>query len=166
MDVTLVTATRADRHVFERLLQLYEYEYSENAEIDLDADGLFPTVDTKAIWQPDYHVFFIKVSGKFAGFALVTRHQSYVGEGETYLIDEFFVLRRYQRRGVGEHVARSLFDRFPGRWEVSQLPQNVAAKTFWWRVIDRYTAGRFQETELDNERWRGPVQAFTSGARD
>jgi len=80
----------------------------------------------------------------------------------TYLIDEFFVLRKYRRRGVGAHVARTVFDRFPGHWEVSELRENTAAQAFWRRVIGRYTGGNFREVELDSPRWRGPAPAFES----
>lgn len=154
--------TRADAPLVERLLQLYEYDYSEYAThpVDVDARGLFPTVDLEALWRPEHHVFLIDVDGATAGFAFVTRHESYVGEGETWEFAEFFVLRRYRRRGVGERAARLALERFPGRWEVSELRVNVAAQAFWRRVIGRYTGGDYREVELDDGRWRGPVQAF------
>jgi predicted acetyltransferase len=65
---------------------------------------------------------------------------------------------------VGEHVARTLFDRFPGRWEVSELRDNLAAQAFWRRVIGRYTGSAYREVTLDDSRWRGPVQSFDSRA--
>jgi predicted acetyltransferase len=166
IEVRLVAATRADAPVVERLLQLYEYDYSEYAAhaVDVDARGLFTTVDTEAIWRPGYRVFLIEAGGKVAGFAFVTRDASHLGDDETWAIDEFFVLRRYRRQGVGERAARDLFDGFPGRWEVSELRENVAAQAFWRRVIDRYTGGRYREVELDDERWRGPVQGFEAPA--
>jgi predicted acetyltransferase len=164
MKITLVEASRADKVVVERLLQLYEYDYSEWGGVDVDSGGLYPTNDTDAMWRPSYHVFLIGVEGNLAGFAFVTRTPSHVDDGEVNSIDEFFVLRKYRRQGVGEHVARTLFNRFPGRWEVNQLRENVAAQAFWRRVIGRYNGGHYREVKLDNDRWRGPVQVFTSPA--
>ena len=77
---------------------------------------------------------------------------------------EFFVLRKYRGRGVGASVATQLFDRFPGKWEVRELAQNVAALAFWRAVIARYTDGRFVEVAWD-ERQRGPGQFFDSTDR-
>jgi len=69
------------------------------------------------------------------------------------------------RRGVGERAAAWLFERFRGPWEVRQRRENQAATAFWRRAIGRYAGGRFEELELDDERWRGPVQRFDSTRR-
>ena len=162
--IDLVVATQADRPLLERLLQLYEYDYSEYAGVDVDERGLFPTLDAGELLEPepDYHVFLIRVDGQVAGFACVTRHESYVELGESYLVDEFLVLRKYRRRGVGERVARTLFDRFPGRWDVGTVPGNRVAQAFWRRVIDRYTGDDFRELPDAGERWAGPIWSFES----
>lgn len=130
MDIALVTTTHADKPVVERLLQLYEYDYSEYGEVDIDPHGVFPTCEVESIWRPGYHVFLIMVGGNRAGFAFVTHGPALLDTGETNLVDEFFVMRKYRRRGVGEHVAHALFGRFPGRWGACQLRQNVAAQAF------------------------------------
>lgn len=153
----------ADRAVVERLLQLYEYDVSDFMDQDVDPDGLYRVMDPDAIWRAGWHVFLVTVEGKLAGFAFVARDASLLDAGASYLFEEFFVLRKYRRRGVGEHVARSLFDRFPGRWEVSTTHRHPVAPVFWRRVIDRYTGGRYREADSDSDRWRGPVWAFTSG---
>ncbi len=44
-----------------------------------------------------------------------------------------------------------------------QLAANVAAASFWRRAIAGYTDGHFHEERLDDKRWRGPVQRFSSG---
>jgi len=164
MHVEVITAMPEDKLVVERLLQLYEHDNSETIGSDVDPDGLYRLMDPDTIWRPGYHAFLVRVDGKLAGFAFVTRHQSYLGEGETYLVDEFFVMRKYRRQGVGEYVARTLFDRFPGRWEVSEVPLNLGGHAFWRRVIGRYTHGRFHEVHVDTSRWRGPVQSFESAS--
>ncbi len=49
---------------------------------------------------------------------------------------------------------------FPGKWEVRQEAQNLAAQLFWRNVIHEYTAGRYEERLVDNDLWNGPVQSF------
>jgi len=162
MHIEVITATPKDNLRVARLLQLYEHDSSEFFGADVAPDGLYRVMDTDALWQPGWHTFLVKVDDQLAGFAFVTRHQSYLGDDETYLMVEFFIMRKYRRQGVGEYVACTLFDRFPGRWEVSEWPTNFGAHVFWRRVIGRYTYGRFHEADLDTPRWRGLVQSFES----
>jgi predicted acetyltransferase len=61
-------------------------------------------------------------------------------------MSEFFVLRGHRGRGIGRRAVFALFDRFPGVWEISELPRNVPAIRFWRRVIGEYSHGRYRET--------------------
>ena len=68
---------------------------------------------------------------------------------------EFFVMRKYRRHGVGTFLARELFSRFPGAWQVRQMASNSAATAFWRRAIP---------VDFEQERLAdGPVQRFTIG---
>jgi predicted acetyltransferase len=75
-------------------------------------------------------------------------------------VDNFFVLRKYRRKGVGAAAAMRTFDMFPRKWEVRELAKNAAAIAFWRRTVAEYTRGRYVEVTFDDERWRGPVQSF------
>ena len=77
---------------------------------------------------------------------------------------EFFVMRKYRRRGVGKQMAFNVFDRLPGKWEVRQVAENNAGIAFWRRIILEYTGGNVQETLLAGEDWRGPAQSFDNRA--
>jgi hypothetical protein len=50
-----------------------------------------------------------------------------------------------------------------GDWEVRQLRANTQASLFWRCTIEAYTHGRFKETWMDDEHWRGRVQPFHNG---
>lgn len=164
MNIAVQQVSADFRPTVERLIQLYEYEISGRLGADLGDDGLYPTMNLEAIWRDPYRVFLVRAHAHLAGFALVTRHPSYIGTGETWLMNEFFVLRKYQRQGVGERAARLLFDQFPGHWEVAELAENVGARAFWRRVIGRYTGGQWRELTIENARWHGPVQSFDAQA--
>lgn len=154
VDVRIARTTSDDRARLDALLQLYVYDFSEMLPLDVDESGrfAFPPVEAD-------HAFLFRVDDKLAGFALVQERSRLTGAPVRDMA-EFFVMRRYRRRGVGEIAARWLFDALPGPWEVRQKAENVAAIAFWRRVIGAYTHGRFEETTMDDERWRGPVQRF------
>jgi predicted acetyltransferase len=82
-----------------------------------------------------------------------------------FWMDEFFVMQKYRRQGVGEHVATCLFDRFAGTWEVGEIPNNVNGQAFWRKVIGRYTGGHYEEQMPGAETWPGPIQVFNSARR-
>ena len=169
MDIAIVPATPADAPVLDRLRQLSAYDFSEYGGTDVDPNGVFGTTDTDNPYgldpdEADPVVFLIRVDGKLGGYAIVTRHDSYLDHGRPHLLSQFFVMRKYRRRGVGEHVARTLFDRFPGRWDVATNPGREPAQTFWRRVIGRYAEGTYREAAEGCERWDGPIWAFESKA--
>jgi predicted acetyltransferase len=160
MNVRVVAASSGDAELLRALFELYVYDFSELLALDVDSDGRFRTPPLDRYWSdPACHAFLVWVEDKLAGFALIHERSRLTGE-DRHDVAEFFVLRRYRRRGVGERVAISLFERFGGRWEVRQKPENTAATAFWRRVIGRYTGGRFEELTWDDDRWRGPVQRF------
>lgn len=147
MDVEVIEAALADKPVLRNLLELYQHDFSAFDDIDVGADGLYNYRYLDNYWtETDRHPLLLRVDGKWAGFALVR-------SGTPHDMAEFFVMRKYRRRGVGTVLARGVFARFPGVWQVRQMASNPAATAFWTRAIPVDFA---QET-LDH----GPVQRFT-----
>ncbi|MEO8900200.1 MAG: GNAT family N-acetyltransferase [Polyangiaceae bacterium] len=166
MDIELIRAPREATPVFDNLFQYYVYDFSEVIGAEVAADGRFASRSFDAYWEDAWrHPFLARVNGHYAGFALVHQRSHLSADPEVCDVGEFFVLRKYRRCGVGSALARQVFELFPGRWEVRQRLANEAATRFWRTVIADYTQGRFQETTLDTERWRGPVQSFDNAAR-
>ena len=161
MDVEVTPASAADRARLAALFELYVYDFSELLGLDVAEDGRFvaPQLDA-ALADPRCHPFLFRLHGKLAGFAIVEQRSRLSGDESIADMAQFFVLRKYRRRGVGEAAARRLFARFPGTWEVRQEAVNTAATAFWRRAIGRHTGGRFDELVVDDARWHGPVQRF------
>jgi predicted acetyltransferase len=72
---------------------------------------------------------------------------------------EFFVARPWRRRGIGAQAVRLLFDRFDGRWLITEHVRNTGAVKFWRGVVAAYTRGKFQERIVNGE----VQQHFESG---
>jgi len=168
MTLDLTPASELERPVLRQLMELYLYDFSEFDLADVGPYGLYEYPYLDQYWtEPDRHPFLLRVEGQLTGFALVMHYNYLTGErdpahGAAWVIAEFFIMRKYRRQGLGQAAACQLFDRFSGAWQVAQLRENTPATTFWRKVIDRYTAGKYQEQELDDERWCGPVQVFQS----
>jgi predicted acetyltransferase len=148
-----------------RLLQLYCYDFSEIVGLEIGHDGRFALPRPDSYWRDGrYAAFLIHAGGHLAGFAIVDSVSRLTGE-RVHDMNEFFVLRRHRRAGVGARAARLAFEAFPGRWEVREAALNTPAQAFWRTVIARFTGAPVDEVTLDDERWRGPVQRFVSPAR-
>ncbi len=144
--VEVLEATARDGPVLRQLLELYRHDFSEFDGSDVDEHGLYGYRHLDDyLGEPGRHSFLIKVDARWAGFALVRTLPPHD-------MTEFFVMRKYRRLGVGREVARQVFERFPGEWQVRQMASNPAATTFWRAVIPV----QFDEDVRED----GPLQRF------
>ena len=164
MDIELREASREDAPVLRRLRQLYLYDLGSIDGWDVGEDGLYGTAAfIENFWtDPKRRSVLVRVGGRLAGFVLIRDGAHFAGEG-TREISEFFVLRKYRRRGVGERVATRIFDMVPGKWELTELSSNVEAQAFWRRVIGRYTGHRF--ADMPRPDGKGQMQRFDNSRR-
>ncbi len=162
MKIELTPTSASDEPTLSRLVQLYAYDFSEFMEWDVSAEGLFYGGDPLALcWsEPWRHAYFFRADAMLAGFAIVDERSRLTKDPEVMDMSQFFVLRKYRRKGVGLACAAQVFDLYPRKWEVREVAKNVAATSFWRRAIGAYTRGEFVETQWDDARWRGPVQSF------
>jgi predicted acetyltransferase len=160
----------SERPTIEGLAQFYLYDFSEmepadSDEFDFDERGSYgPHFPPADYWtDAERHPLLIRLGEKLAGFALINTHSHRGGRVERNMA-EFFVARKFRRRGVASEAVRQILALYPGRWEVAVAERNLAAKAFWPRAIA--AAGVFGLTRLegDGEHWRGPIWTFQVGA--
>jgi predicted acetyltransferase len=153
MNIEVNPATIHERPIFRNLMELYLYDFSELVGADLSPMGLYDYPYLDHYWvDPERTPFLVRVDSNLAGFVLVTRYNYLTGLKDTWVMAEFFILRKYRRQGIGEYVARFIFTQFRGAWQVGQILENSSATTFWRKIISRFTQGDFQEHDLDNEK--------------
>jgi predicted acetyltransferase len=164
MNIEIKKVPLNQKPVLKRIFQLYLYDFNTYYDDDVDRFGLFKYPMLDKYWtNRGRFPFLIYADKKIAGFVLVNNH-SYLSKSRSgKSIAEFFVMPKYRGKDIGKTVAFSIFDMFPGKWEVSETHKNIPAQKFWRKVINEYTRGDFKETSLDDNRWRGPIQSFDSG---
>lgn len=149
MNITLSKATQEDKNTIQNLGRFYVYEMSRYCGFlptwETPSNGLFECIDLSSYCEkPDRYAFLIKVDDELAGFVLINKVGS--TSDVDWNIGEFFIVSKFQGKGVGRYVAELVFNKFPGVWETSQIPQNKAAIEFWDRVVSRYSHGQFEKS--------------------
>jgi predicted acetyltransferase len=160
-DWTLTDAREDERQLLDRLMQLYCYDFSEFDPDDVGEDGRFDSVSLDRYGrEPGYHAFLLRVRGRPAGFALVDEQSPLPDSAHRHYVHEYCVLRAYRRGGYGLAMAWEVFDRFPGLWQIEEIGPNLHAQSFWRRVIDLYTGGRYTERTMQARRFHLVIQEF------
>ena len=166
MQIEITEAKANDRPVVERLVQFYQYDFSEIMGGDAGDDGVYDYIALDETWSdPVAHTYLVRVDGALAGLAIVIARSHFTGATDVTYMDEFFVMRKYRRLGVGKEAATRLFDLFSGKWEVAVVAPNTGALGFWRQVIGEYTGGRYEERFEESDLWHGPVQTFDTRQR-
>lgn len=142
-------ASAADRVWLTNIYPLYLHDLSE-------FDETYYHLNDRGLWEPDHLPSWLQDDGDLPliivdagcrlGCALVNRVPSpHLPAGVDFRLAEFFILKRHRRQGIGKRVVFALFDRFVGRWQVSELVRNTPAIRFWRTVIGEYTHGQYEE---------------------
>ena len=154
MTIEIIDATAAHRDVLSRLMELYQYDFTEFTEEDVGGDGSFGyRYLDESLTEPGRHAHLLRIDGRWAGFALVREHVEFLDRREGIDMAEFFVLRKYRRKGAGERLATAMFDRYRGAWQVRVIGPNERARSFWRRVIHGYNDALVPEHEFPDGRW-------------
>lgn len=194
MDIQILEATEEAFPVVQNLVRFYIYDMSESMGWPCPEDGLYggcddlpeywwtgstpeelETINQKLAiripynihfdrWPTGYlgHPFIVRVDGELAGFALIK--QMNTNHAADYDVGEFFIVRKFRRKGIGKSVAHYLFDHFPGVWQVRQMMDHKLAQAFWRQVIADYSGKQYQESKQHIEEYSIDmiVQQFTS----
>jgi predicted acetyltransferase len=144
--------------VLSNLMELYSHDLSAAFSLELRADGRYGYERLPLYWsEPDRRFpFLVRCDRLLAGFALVTRGSPLSDDPNVFDVAEFFVVRRYRRRGIGRQAAVVLWNRFAARWTVRVSEENRQGCEFWASVVTEYTNGEFLEARrsVGQRAWR------------
>jgi predicted acetyltransferase len=136
------------------LFEHYCHDMSEWFDFDTGADGSY-SHDTASVWAGGYGAYLAKIGGSIAGFALIGSGADWLGDIGARDVHEFFVMRKFRRRGVGQAMATLLWNELPGEWLVRVFEANAPAVLFWRDAISDYSLGSFREERrfIDGRPW-------------
>jgi predicted acetyltransferase len=144
-NVELIPATIENYPVIQNMARFYVYDRSQYMGWGCSEDGMFDCIDFKHYFKTiDHKAFIIKVDDELAGFALLDK-TSLLGTAIDWNIGEFFIIAKFQSKGMGRQVAQQIFEQFQGAWTVAVMPQNVKASNFWYKIINDLTDGNFEK---------------------
>ena len=152
--------------VLRNLFEHYLHDMAEWFEIDTKADGSY-SYDTSSIWENGYDAYLAQVGDSIAGFALVGSAVEWLGDIGAHDVHEFFVIRRFRRRGFGQRMAALLWKERPGGWLVRVLESNAPAVLFWQTVISSHSRGSYEVERriVEGRPWRF-FRFVSSAAKD
>ena len=130
--------------ILRNLLEHYCHDMAEWFLFDANEDGNY-AYSTDKLWDADVHVYLAYAGRIPIGFALVGSAEIYTDEPRGKDLDEFFVVRRHRRSGLGRALATHAWDAYRGPWLVRVYQGNLPALPFWRRAIGAYTGGQFRE---------------------
>ena len=146
----IIPAAVEQQPIVANLLELYAHDFSEFHDIELGADARFGYKDLPLYWRdPNCHPLLVKTDSNLAGFVLVRKQLEISGDETIWDMAEFFVLRRYRRRGIGTDVAREVWRRFPGRWQVRVMQSNRDAHRFWEHAISAFAGQTIEPVSVE-----------------
>ena len=141
----VVEASRDDAPVLDKLLELYAYDFSEMLGLDISVGGSYFPGGWP--WVSNYErVWLLHANDRPVGFAIATLGSVIDGRADVWDMHEFFVVRRHRRTGAGLHLARTVWRRQPGTWDLRIIQSNGPALAFWRHAVQE--AGHALEPRL------------------
>ena len=154
----ILTITDLD---FFRLQQEYEYELAAITGYVQNANGFFDQEFLASTWSKyGYDIYLLEINELVAGFAVVNLSSMISDDPDIRDIAEFYIAPKFRNQKVGTRFALEIFFKYPGKWEVRQLPSLFNARNFWVRAIQSCKSKDYQEI-TDSPSWNGFVQKFS-----
>jgi predicted acetyltransferase len=142
--------------ILQNLFEFYDYEFSQYLDFEVNNEGLYRKAPVdKYLSEDSYSAYFIKSDGILVGFVIVNKNDSM----SLFEIEQFFILKKHNGKGIGKQAAFEIFDRYKGCWKITQIEKNYSAQAFWRSVIKEYSNGIYIEKNDEKQR---TVQEFVN----
>ena len=136
------------------LMEHYLHDMAEWFEFDSSEDGSYSR-STDHFWDQGLDVFLAYAGLIPIGFAIVGSAERWIDDDNARDLDEFFVVRRYRRKGIGLAFAEHVWKLYPGKWVVRVFQNNLPALPFWRMAVSGFTGDAYDEEirEVEGNRW-------------
>lgn len=151
----IVQVGKSKDRILRNLFELYLHDMAEWFEFDTTPKGNFAFPTRQEVWDKGVDVHLLYSAEIPVGFGLVGSAERFDGDPDVKDMDEFFVVRRYRRSGIGRELANHLWRQYPGRWLVRVFQRNLPAVPFWRSTVAAFTANKYDEqvVEVNGRPW-------------
>lgn len=161
VSITIEKIHISQKQHLRNLMSLYLHEISEYNRLNVLDNELIYEFDVMDLYfsKDGLDPFYILKDLKVIGFMLIQSSVSAQSESVDYVIHSMFIMKKYRRQGIGIQSIKSLFEKYPGRYSVSQLVSNQPAVLFWKDVYKKCGI-EFEEREVTEYDMRLVYQNF------
>ena len=140
LEIQVISASLEQALIIAQLCELYTYEMTDLADFDINDNGYFGYEELSLYWEDsNRYPFLVFVNKKLAGFVLIQKGSPIEISADTWDVAEFFIMRKYRKKGVGQFVIQEIWTKFKGRWQVRVWDNNRVAHAFWDAVIGDFS---------------------------
>lgn len=142
-------AALSDYPIIQNMARFYVYDLSRECgfiseDWNCPADGLYESFDFKNYFEdPTRNAYLVMIGSELAGFVLL--NQAGFHSETIWNMGEFFILAKFQGKGLGQLVASEVWRMHRGLWEISVIPENKKGLHFWRKTISNFTNGNYKE---------------------
>lgn len=102
--------------------------------------------------QPYQRAHVILDGGRAVGFACIGLSPfRYMPTEADVILAEFFLIHGSRGVGIGQHVARALVGRYPGRWSLCAIHDNTRAIRFWRKTLPLLGVRELRERTIERD---------------
>ncbi|WP_123040545.1 GNAT family N-acetyltransferase [Cohnella candidum] len=142
-----------DKGILMNLMTLFLHDLSEfNNDLEINqSNGLFEFDVFEWFFEKEgLTPFFIYNESKIIGFILLQSGPYTNQEFADYVLNSFFIQKKYRRQGLGREACKLFFKQFPGRYAISQLKNNVPAVQFWKNIYKSIDVEFYEKEEIED----------------
>ncbi len=137
-NMTLRAVAPGEEGALAQLFQLYCYDNTAWSGEDVLADGRYDVCDAglaEYVHADGHTAVWIEVDGALAGFFLT--EPGLAGTVPVQEFSDFFILKKYRRRGLALEVVRRVLLGSDTTWLVAMFHDDLHANAFWRQAFAR-----------------------------
>ncbi|MCR8645662.1 GNAT family N-acetyltransferase [Paenibacillus sp. N1-5-1-14] len=148
----IIRVDQNGKDILKQLMTLFLHDLSEyNNDIEINqSTGVFEFDVFDWFFEKEgLTPFFIKNTDKIIGFILLQSGPFSNQEFADYVLNSFFILKKYRRQGLGKEACKVFFKQFPGRYAISQIETNIPAIQFWKNTYRSFGIEFYEKAEIE-----------------
>src|SRR5882724_2438071 len=95
--------------ILRNLFEHYVHDMSEWFHFDTRPDGSY-SYDAASLWTRGFETHLAQAGDSLVGFAIVGSAAEWLDDTNAHDVREFFVLRKFRRKGAGRQIAEHIWN--------------------------------------------------------